>query len=52
MKGIFRESLQVLRFWKIAQNHKYRLAARGLPPGTSTIAMLLRGCDERCWGGF
>ena len=29
VKGIFRESSQVLKFWKIAQNYKYRLAARG-----------------------
>jgi len=34
-RGTVRESLQVLKFWKIAQNCKYRLVARGLPPSTN-----------------
>jgi len=27
------------------QEYKQRLAARGLPPGASAVAVLLRGCD-------
>jgi len=33
------------------QKYKHRLAARGLPPGASVVAVLLRGCDvmRRGW---
>jgi len=27
------------------QEYKHRLAARGLPPGASAVAVMLRGCD-------
>ena len=28
------------------QKYTYRLAARGLPPRASAVAVLLRGCDD------
>ncbi|QCD94364.1 hypothetical protein DEO72_LG5g2447 [Vigna unguiculata] len=47
-----RESSQVLKFLKIAQNYKYHLAARGWPPGASAGAVVLRGCDGKHCVGF
>jgi len=34
-------------FWKIAQNYKYHLTARELPPGASAVTTIMRGWDGR-----